>query len=909
MMDTASGIPSKLMSNTFDATTELYKANKFSAVKGLWTTDRANMLEAMNSIQGSMDIIKDKILDNISLLKPQQRAALEQLLDEGLERFNLRQQLLREDGQFLDDFWKLPKADRTPEAHIEARAHRQELSLNYRQEDSILSGRNFRSRKNYAKLYYDLPEEKLKSVDASNRALSAQDIANVVGANVDAVTTGITNVMAMQDKFYFIQYIKQSADAHPDLFKGFTEEKIGLAYDDILRGIAMKPELDIASQKILQQAEDIKQRLISLKMLKALTPDEERSIHGWIDGIAQQIDDMAYEKGVLKPEFKDYQKFRQESMDEAMKDYYKAFADYSNQNIIDFVGKHIYPYWTYHMYRWFWLTRTAIRRPGIVAAWGKYNNYSDYGYVHIPGTDLEVNPFVGSVSGATFGLARRDFKSYYESLGFAGEVLDFTMRRGFFPGIHFMLPIVMTPSFAGRPPELGETLPPLGKTAIESLIASNIPGVKDVATWLRDKVFHDNFRNYYTETYVSNIQAKSGGKLIGGQSGSDLGSKLRQGIKLTEEEQTIWDEASRQTAWMTILRSNFPVFRLRPQEFLEANEKATKLFQEYLGMSPEFQKDLWRHNLRPTDLVGGEPPDIRAALDQLWEWKLWWGRSAALAPPSVGDLMDRINKFWHTVEGYQMDRVTRQVDMDNGLLTPTAELHFSGREWREERAKNWNDYISKMDKLKTQPEYSEIPWTPEETVEYYKKTGFTMPVRGPIDEALELYFSIKLEMRKQPYSEEEDWDYLGFYLKREAVRQALTDEQRLEFDALVRKYDTKLDEKWRWIADKYLRGYWAVRRILIEEYSEDEKRLIAEFYADTTGMDRKDEIRAIVTPRGRKLISEWESVVTEARQRMRNVMPQLDFYLYVFGYISSPRTPEAEEMVRKWELDKSSLLR
>ena len=88
--------------------------------------------------------------------------------------------------------------------------------------------------------------------------------------------------------------------------------------------------------------------------------------------------------------------------------------------------KMIYPYWTYHTYRWFFLTRTALRHPGVPAAWGKYQNYSEYGFQPTPIPNIEANPFIGSVMGTTFTLTRFDFASYYENLGFVntGRIHD-----------------------------------------------------------------------------------------------------------------------------------------------------------------------------------------------------------------------------------------------------------------------------------------------------------------------------------------------------------------------------------------------------------------------------------------------------------------------------------------------------
>jgi len=565
---------------------------------------------------------------------------------------------------------------------------------------------------------------------------------------------------------------------------------------------------------------------------------------------------------------------------------------------------------TYHTYRWFFLPRTFLRHPGVALAWGKYQNYSDNGYIHLPGTNLDLNPFVGSVMGSTFGLARHDYKSYFENLGQVGEALDLSQRYGFFPNAWLTGLATFTPVLSGRPPEFGEVLPPFGRMGLNLLRGSNIPGVKDAADWLQDKLFHDNFRDYYIATEVSALQVEANGGIIGGQSGVDLWNKIRDKVKLTEEEQAVWDEATLRASWYSVLRTQFPQFRLREEEYLDAYQQVTQIIEQQLGMSEEYQDYLWKHNMRPTDVVGGLPLDLRNTLDQMWQWRIWFGRGQILMPPEISDLYGKLNKYWDKVKTYQTERLSTQGDADTGFIAPTSQLHFTGREWREQYAANWSGYVTKTDALATDPEFADAidAMTPEGQVKLAKRLGFASPVRGPWDEAIDLYFSIELEKTRDPYTGEEDDDYLKFWLNREAVRQALTDEQRADFDAYIRRYETPMEHLFRDVSNKYLRGYRAVPRILEKEYTPELLAVIKEFYADTTTSVRKAKIRELIGPDGNKLISGWESKLSDARIRLREASPRLDFWLYVFGYITKPRTTAAQAMVDTWEVNRASIL-
>jgi len=482
---------------------------------------------------------------------------------------------------------------------------------------------------------------------------------------------------------------------------------------------------------------------------------------------------------------------------------------------------------------------------------------------------------------------------------------------GYFPGVHVMAPIVLTPYFSGRPIELGDIMPPIARSGINLLVVSNIPGVASAAQWLKDKIFHENFHEYYTTTILDNKQVGAEGTLIEGQTGTDLWFRRLRGEKFTDEEQQLWDECYKEAAFIGLLRTQFPQFRLRTDDYKEAYKQVTKIFEEYLGMSEAFQKDLWRHHQRPTDVVGGLPLDVRMALDELWQWKVYFGRGTILMPPEVADLKALIDKYWNKIKDYQEDRLTLQADIDQGFIYPTRELHFSGREWRVEYAKNWGDYSSKTEKLKEDREFADAveALTPEGQVKLAKRLGFNVTPTYPLDEAINLYFDIKLEKYTDPYTGEEDWDYLTFWLKREAVRMALTGEQRTDFDNYIRRYQTPMEMTFRHVYNTYIRGYRATDRIIFASYSEEQKAIIKEFYATTTTLTRKDEIREILSVvTGRKLIAEYESKRSDARSALRMVSPTLDFYLYVFGYISKPKTLEARTMIDKWEADRSSII-
>ena len=1000
MSDTAGFLPHRLMSQTMEESDAIYASGKFGKTTKLWEDARKSMQEIVDEAHTSLARVRTKILNNAGMLSADQRAALEEVLEKSEAGNVLRTNTLLRDGQLLDDFYRLPKVMRTPEEYTALRAYRNELWADYRKQAAIFGAGEMVTRRNLAEIYHRLPSTSMKGVNAEGRALAAQDVAQLFGTNVDGIATGLLDNLAMHGRDYFIQIVKQTADAKPSLFKGFTEDGIGGVYDQLLRQAKINPAMDIASQKILLQGQGLKQQMGNLVANRSLGSSEERALFSWIDSVAAKRsrtiapkiekfvhprsgddiaeklgmdlqgtskmkragDDMAhtyhelydpvtgstfyaknwkeasdtldlvrksngmeplkladtykrmYEpadpSAVGKISSDEWQAIKQEALNDANKDYYRAFADYSNEHMLSAVARTIYPYWNYHMYRWFELSRMALRHPGLPVSWGKYEDYSENGFMPTWFPNIEANPFVGSMVGTTFTLTRQDFASYYSQLGPFGEVLDYSMRWGFYPNAPITAALGMLPAFAGRKPELGGILPPPAQTALDILIGTNLPIAGDAAKWLKDNIFHENFHEYYTATILDSMQVDAGGALIEGQTGTDLWFKKLRGEKFTEDEQALWDRAYREASQIGALRAQFPQFRLRTDDYKEAYQKVSEIIEDHLGMSEEFQRDLWKKHLRPTDVVGGLPLDLQRALDEVWEWKTYFGRSNILVPPEVADVKAKIDQYWNKREGYQDDRLATQADVDQGFLTPSVEFHFDGGEWRTQYAANWNDYVSKCDTLEKDPEFEAAVYalTPEGRKELANRLGYSVPPDTPLKEAVNLYYTIELEDKIDPYTGVLEPDFTTFWLKREAVRMALTEGQRSEFDSWITKYRTPMESTFKYAYNTYIRGYKASTRIVFEGRDVEEQKLIREYYADTTTMKRKEEIRKLQGSDGRQIVSGYESEVSDAKGALREVSPMLDFYLYVFGYTTTTKTKAAKDMVAKWEADRSSIL-
>ncbi|KKL17649.1 hypothetical protein LCGC14_2483450, partial [marine sediment metagenome] len=358
----------------------------------------------------------------------------------------------------------------------------------------------------------------------------------------------------------------------------------------------------------------------------------------------------------LKPEFIDYNQMRQTAMDEAHKWYFKEFTDYTNANVFDAIMKTIYPYWTYETQRLFWLPRSFVRHPGTFTAFERWQNNSDYGYIHIPGTAIDYNPFRGTVYGTlTTRLVRRDFPEYYDSFGKAGDFIefsDFLSRYGFYPGAHIGIPLAV---FGGVEAQFGEVLPALPKTGLDFLIAT-FPDNESVK-FISERIFGDRFRNYLTILQVS----RRGGD------GTLIFSKMQENQELTEEEQRLWDDARREVGWYSAGFSQFGMFRMRTDEQHAMYEEAGKVIEEMTGYTLEQQDWLRKHGFRIWDLVGGMSPTEQAALQEL-EYYKWIGNVRPLLPGRQQTILNQIELAWDDVRRYGEELLEEKLILQRDFL-------------------------------------------------------------------------------------------------------------------------------------------------------------------------------------------------------------------------------------------------
>ncbi len=586
---------------------------------------------------------------------------------------------------------------------------------------------------------------------------------------------------------------------------------------------------------------------------------------------------------VVKPEFKGYQDLRQQAMDTAHSWYYKEFTNYSNANMFDAMMKAIYPFWAYESQRWFWLPRSFIRHPGTFTSFERWQDNTDYGYIHIPGTSIDVNPFRGTIYGTlSTRLTRRDYPEYYDSLPVAGDIIefsDFLSRYGFYPGAHIGIPMAV---FGGTEMQFGEALPSIMKTPLDFLIGM-FPDNESVK-WISERVFGDRFRSYMTMLIVSRM----------GGDGSLIFTKQKEGVELTPDEELLWTNARREVGFYTAGFEQFGIFRMRTDEQYQMFKEASAVVEEMTGYTSDQQDWLRKHGYRIWDMVGGMSPTEQTVLQEM-DYYRWVGNVRPLLPGRQQEILNKIELGWDRVANYgddvQQQKLTIQRDFLSAARGPD----------------NYNSML--LDIYDSQRKFieAEIEQFPlmdiNNRADYYKEFNVPQPVLHPFRELLNLYYSIELKEITDPETGEKVRDWDNFWAQRQAIEDAIPDENRNEWDDFLSRNSTRMEQVRRDVFRNYFRTYNKVWETILSSYPENEQALVEEYlHLERTGQQlaRQEEIKGTISElTGKALISSFRSDVSGAKKALRFHNPQLDAWLFYWGRTSSFTAPTGEDAYKE----------
>jgi len=657
---------------------------------------------------------------------------------------------------------------------------------------------------------------------------------------------------------------------------GFTDEAIGKVYDRLMRNMGFDPtQVNLMTPKSAQ-LENIRQGLHKIRETSVLPEETVRELNSWLEEVARNLEQINMDE-LLRA--------KTEAMEAARRTYSIDFTGYDEQNMFDGFMRWIYPFWTYESQRFPWIVRNAIFRPSVGIALARYMNYTEGGYMPVPGTDLEVNPFRGTIfMGGFRRLWLRDYPEYYDA--FPGiEILDYLSRFGFYPGIHIMAPLTLFGAKASKVAQLGELLPAWARCPIEAYLGLFPESAS--ARAMRELMFPDRFREYL-------VMLELGKR---GHRGIDILTKVRNNIALTDEEQAAWDAANGRISRYLAMEAHTAIFRFNPQERREFWKASANLIHEITGVSPEQQRWIRNHQaITGKDLmyyIGGLSPIQQEMLYTATEAERWTRVVTPLLPSEEQEKQIRIVEFWQQVEKRREELRAEILKLDqlfiNNLAGRTPDI--GADQWRRQTGDILGTMGTILDELKALPRYADVPITYEERVAAFEEQG-RQPTFHPISELLWRYYELEPEMAVNPDTGvyERDWD--TYWRHTEAIIQSLPESVREEFIESMQRDWTPLRKLWWQVSRDYVRKYRNVREVILERYSPEEQVAIRRYPVASEA--ERAELEQITRADGRQLISAFNDEVRTARRNLRILNPELDAWLMIFGITRELLTPEAE---------------
>jgi hypothetical protein len=189
--------------------------------------------------------------------------------------------------------------------------------------------------------------------------------------------------------------------------------------------------------------------------------------------------------------------------------------------------------------------------------------------------------------------------------------------------------------------------------------------------------------------------------------------------------------------------------------------------------------------------------------------------------------------------------------------------------------------------LKASPAYQEVPIDEEEWEQYRAKFEIPEGYTHPIQEVLNRYYAVKPESFTSPETGETDWQ--SFFESREqAISYADPETREIALEWAHRR-DTPMVSEYR-KAQETLRDYWALYDDVKKDHPEWAQ--VVEELERTKDSGRVSELRQSTEYRA------FSREVTRRRQALRRHSPQLEAYLFFFGYITTMLNPKTAEILK-----------
>lgn len=557
---------------------------------------------------------------------------------------------------------------------------------------------------------------------------------------------------------------------------------------------------------------------------------------------------------------------------------------------------------TYEFHRMWWVPRTFLQKPSIAMGIGRYMDYTDEGYIPIPGSDMQINPLRGTIfMGGFRRMYKKDFPEYYDRFPAFSQFWDYLGRAGFYPGPLITGSLMLFGTLTNRRQEWGEIMPQWVKTPLNLFMAA-FPESKPTE-FLQNVLVPERFREFYIMLELNKR----------GFDGDVFIAKRRAGIAFTEDEEKAWAAALRTVTAFNAANEQFGLFRLRPPEMKEAYDAAALINEEILGIPVETQDWIRQHSAITNKNLSNYFPLDPLQQDMLYETSGigdWANMAYPLLPSLQQQEMTWVILFWKQVEETRDKAETEGLkgvpsfsELDDSLIKYWRNQPggMSPRDWRSRNGDLLAAIGAVIEVLSNTPPFDKVPLTLEARIEYYEKWRVTEPVFHPARELLWYYQELEPEYIRSDnpkYDPDlgEGWDFDTYFAQTRALIESLPPEQQHKFIQMVQRNWTPVFKVWWAVNREYIRPYRMVRQVALDRYTPEEQAIIKQ--ATWAPPEKREELRAVMTEEGRRLVASFDAEVRTGRRNLRLVDPQLDAWLGIWGITTTLLTPQAEEAYR-----------
>lgn len=579
---------------------------------------------------------------------------------------------------------------------------------------------------------------------------------------------------------------------------------------------------------------------------------------------------------------------RQKALDTGVGQFKLSFPQYDNDTAINAVMRGINPFARYQAHRLQWIPRTWIRQPGTLATLDRYQDYSDKGYIALPGIPWQINPLRGTIwMGGLRRLIQRDFPDFYDQFPNLANTFDQLSRFGFYPNIYISASFALFGAKGGiQNQQFGEVLPNLFQFPLEAYVAA-FPN-SGSAKFLLETLLPNRFR----DVMVGRAVTKQGGD------GVDLYTKKVAGLPFTQDEERVWAAGQREIATFNMINMNLGMMRFRPEELVAFQKASREIIEECTGVPVSMQKDMAREGRRVSDSVP-IPNECRELVRELENTANWRGSTIGLRESEIGRNLALLRLFWDEITTESDAGTADQLAWDATLLRGEINLNRWNKEIKNLRGKPSQLIETKRKDrrflMEIDGKETTIPLTMEERQKFYSSQGFDPLQMNPEDELLAMYRQIELKDRFDVELGVLITDWSSFYAEQRVIESAVVGERNGPFMARIRKSLTPLGVIKRLDFEQYIRPYFASFDFVLGDYSNEEQLIIREV-SFTDDVDRRAELMAMERPDGTNIVSAFRSELSEFRSNLRVLDPEMDARLVMW----TGRRPKTDAALIRW---------